>query len=71
MEKVRGFENVTGSTVKLPIRKTESSAGYDFIAPHDIVVPARGSSNVVFTGIKAYMPKDEYLQLHIRSSLIC
>lgn len=55
MEKVRGFENVTGSTVKLPIRKTESSAGYDFIAPHDIVVPARGSSNVVFTGIKAYM----------------
>ena len=41
MEKVRGFENVTGSTVKLPIRKTESSAGYDFIAPGDVVKTKR------------------------------
>ena len=67
--KVRGFENVTGSNVPLPVRKTGKSAGYDFVAPCDIYIPAHGTSNIIMTGIKAYMPDDEYLELHIRSSL--
>lgn len=55
--------------VKLPNRKTAGSAGYDFYLPFAITVPAHGYSNIVPTYIKAYMPKDEVLLLHIRSSI--
>ena len=41
MEKVRGFEKIVpDSDVKLPVRKTAGSAGYDFYAPYDIEIPA-------------------------------
>ncbi len=66
----RCFERVSpDSTIKLPERKTDGSAGYDFFAPCDIEVPAKSFSSLIQTGIKAYMPQDEYLALHIRSSL--
>ena len=66
----RCFERVhPDSTIKLPERKTDGSAGYDFFAPCDIEVPAKSFSPLIQTGIKAYMPQDEYLALHIRSSL--
>lgn len=66
----RFFERVyPNGTVPLPERKTASSAGYDFVAPCDIKIPAKGFSELVLTGIRAYMPKNEYLALHIRSSL--
>ena len=66
----RCFERVhPDSTIKLPERKTDGSAGYDFFAPCDIEVPAKSFSPLILTGIKAYMPQDEYLALHIRSSL--
>lgn len=55
--------------VKLPTRKTTGSAGYDFHLPVTITVPAHGYSEIVPTYIKAYMPKDEVLLLHIRSSI--
>lgn len=55
--------------VKLPTRKTTGSAGYDFYLPVTISVPAHGYSEIVPTYIKAYMPKDEVLLLHIRSSI--
>ena len=55
--------------VKLPTRKTTGSAGYDFYLPVTITVPAHGYSEIVPTYVKAYMPKDEVLLLHIRSSI--
>lgn len=34
----RGFQNVMSSTVKLPVRSTENSAGYDFFVKEDTFV---------------------------------
>lgn len=43
MEKLRGFEVAKGfedKEINLPVRKTKYSAGYDFEAAEDCVVPA-------------------------------
>lgn len=65
----RGFERVSGFThVSLPERKTAFSAGYDIAAAEDIMLEA-GSVTLVPTGLKAYMQEDEYLGIHIRSSI--
>ena len=74
MEKIRGFEKALGFEdydLTMPIRKTEKSAGYDICAAEDTVIPpfTLGSKpTLVKTGLKAYMPKDEYLMLCNRSS---
>jgi len=70
MEKrIRGFERVTGySSVSLPERKTAYSAGYDLAAAEDIILES-GTVTLVPTGLKAYMQNDEYLGVHIRSSM--
>ena len=74
MEKVRGFEIAKGfeeKGINLPIRKTKYSAGYDIEAAEDTVIPSfkKGMApTLVKTGIKAYMPSDEYLMLCNRSS---
>lgn len=66
----RGFEHVkhAPNDIPLPTRADPYSAGYDFYSPEDIFV---GAFQVVTipTGIKAYMLDDEYLQVHIRSSM--
>lgn len=69
--RVRGFERVSGfDKAILPARKTTGSCGYDIhiysatpttIKPHE--------SKVFCTGIKAYMPSDEFLAIYIRSSI--
>ena len=69
--KIRGFERVSGfEKAILPTRKTAGSCGYDIhiysatpttIKPHE--------SKVFNTGIKAYMPSDEFLAIYIRSSI--
>ena len=69
--KIRGFEKI--STYKdiefsLPNRKTTKSAGYDFYLPEEITLEP-GQLKMVPTGIKAYMQSDEYLGIHIRSSM--
>ena len=51
----------------LPKRQTKHSAGYDFYAFEDIVIPAHGEAGTR-TGIKVCMPADEHLESHIRSS---
>lgn len=61
---VRGYE----STVKLPVRKTAASAGYDLEAAEDCTVEP-GKVALVPTGLKAYMANDEVLILAIRSSM--
>ena len=74
MEKVRGFEIAKGFEnmgVNLPVRKTKYSAGYDVEAVEDTVIPAfvpGCKPTLVKTGIKAYMPEDDYLMIANRSS---
>lgn len=67
----RGFEFVTefaAAGLKLPTRSTAASAGYDIAAAANVCLRA-GERALVPTGIKAYMQLDEYLGIHIRSSL--
>lgn len=63
---VKGYEN---ENINLPKRATKHSAGYDFEAAEDIVVPANSKApTFVKTGIKAYMKEGETLFLFNRSS---
>lgn len=69
-KKVRGFEYVSRlpGAAKCPVRGSAHSAGYDICAIEDYVI--RPNQTVpIHTGVKAYMPKDEYLDLRVRSSL--
>ena len=72
--KLRGFEVCKGfenAGVRLPERATSDSAGYDFFCIQDIVIPPiKECYSPVFvdTGVKAYMQKDEVLELYNRSS---
>ena len=74
MEKIRGFEVAKGfenESINLPERKTKYSAGYDVEAAEDCVIPTfklGQAPTLVKTGLKAYMPEDEYLMLCNRSS---
>lgn len=56
---------------KKPQRSTKYSAGYDFVAIEEQVIPPYSlgdNPTLVPTGIKAYMPDDEFLMLVNRSS---
>ena len=67
-EIAKGFEE---SGINLPVRKTKLSAGYDFEAADDTVIPAFKAGiapTLIKTGIKAYMEEDEVLYLYNRSS---
>lgn len=70
---MRRFERVNvprAIDAVLPKRATAHSAGYDFVAPNDIVVHAGGSIvSTLHTGVKARMEPDEFLMMCIRSSL--
>lgn len=55
----------------LPRRSTKNSAGYDFFAPEETEIkPYKIGDKPVMvpTGVKVYMPDDEYLMLVNRSS---
>lgn len=67
----RGFEIIStykDKNINLPSRKTAKSAGYDLEAGTDVLIEA-GKTAIIPTGLKAYMLDDEYLGIHIRSSL--
>lgn len=67
----RGFEKVSAyqeQEIILPSRKTAASAGYDFAAAKELLLPP-GKVTLVPTGVKAYMGDDEYLGIHIRSGM--
>lgn len=69
--KVRGFEIIASFSqagLVIPERKTAYSAGYDIAAAQDMIAHA-GQLTLIPTGLKAYMPADEYLAVHIRSGL--
>ena len=55
------------TTIRLPQRSTFNSAGYDFYAIDDVTIKPK-EVVVVSTGVKAYMPNDEFLMLCNRSS---
>ncbi|MGM9520093.1 MAG: dUTP diphosphatase [Phascolarctobacterium sp.] len=69
--KLRYFEPVKDAPTDtiLPKRKTKNAAGYDFYSPCDFVVPAKGTSETIYFGVKAHMLHNEFLQLIIRSGL--
>lgn len=67
----RGFEVISSfrdKNINLPVRKTAHSAGYDIEAAESVSVEP-GALALIATGLKAYMQADEYLGIHIRSSL--
>lgn len=69
--KKRGFEVVAKYKdlgIELPKRKTSGSAGYDFESAVTIEIEPKKIA-FVSTGIKAFMPENEVLQMYPRSSL--
>ena len=54
--------------IPLPKRATKGSAGYDFVSPLEVTVPA-GGSVLIPTGIRAEMEPGWVLMLFPRSSL--
>ncbi|MDA9471164.1 dUTP diphosphatase [Enterococcus sp. 5H] len=76
----RGFEIISDyqdKGITIPQRATKGAAGYDFEAAETVTVPsiwklqAQGTEPkpvLIKTGIKAYMPENEYLELVSRSS---
>ena len=68
---IRGFEVITAyedKDIHLPTRKTTESAGYDLECAEAVTL-APGELKLIPTGIKAFMAYDEYLAIHIRSSM--
>ena len=54
--------------VKIPIRQTKYSAGYDFYIPFNVeLIP--GQTIKIPTGIKVQMNKDEFLGIYVRGSI--
>ncbi len=73
--KTRGFEIVSNEhrkhlnyDVKLPLRGTKDSAGYDFYS-NDTVTIEPGEKFLFWSDIKSYMVRREVLELYIRSSI--
>ena len=54
--------------IPLPKRATAGSAGYDFVSPIDVTIPAGGTA-LIPTGIRAEMEQGWVLMLFPRSSL--
>lgn len=74
--RIRGFEEVASRykiysdevEIKLPIKATKSSVGYDWYAPIDIDILPQHTVKIM-TDIKAYMQANEALILAPRSSI--
>ena len=64
----RAAEALPLTEIPLPRRATAGSAGYDFVAPAETVIPAGGSA-LICTGIRAEMEAGWVLMLFPRSSL--
>jgi len=63
-----GKFNTNYKEIKIPIRSTKRSAGYDFFSIIDFVLKP-GETIKIPTGIKSFMMSDEMLLIIIRSSL--
>jgi len=72
--KTRGFELVIDKyrkfeDVKLPLRGSKTSSGYDFYSNDEMIRLQPGNQHIFWSDIKAYMLPDEELKIHIRSSI--
>lgn len=56
-----------GNNLTLPTRSTANSAGYDFVLPINISIPA-GEQVVIPTFVKAELDPDKVLEIYPRSS---
>ncbi len=68
---IRGFEVVSSfedTQINLPQRTTAESAGYDIECAETVTINP-GEVKIVPTGIKAFMAYNEFLAIHIRSSI--
>ena len=64
-----GTENAESySAIRLPIRATAHSAGYDFFTPAEVFLPPHGSA-VIKTGVRALMKEGWVLLIYPRSGL--
>jgi len=71
MSAIRRFEvlpEFRDAGVVLPQRATAASAGYD-LACAEAVAILPGAVALVPTGLRAWMPPEEFLAIHIRSSV--
>lgn len=62
------FRAYPDAKIKLPVRATKHSAGYDICTPIDITIPSGGCVKVK-TDIKAKIKDDEVLLIFVRSSV--
>ena len=60
--------NVEYNDIKLPVRKTKNSAGYDFYIPFDAIINPN-ETILIPTGIKVIMNENEFLGIYVRSGL--
>ena len=67
-ETMRGADCLPLGEIPLPKRATAGSAGYDFVSPLEVTVPAGGTA-LIPTGIRAEMEPGWVLLLFPRSSL--
>ena len=68
---IRGFEVVSSfedAQINLPQRTPAESAGYDIECAETVTINP-GEVKIVPTGIKAFMAYNEFLAIHIRSSI--
>lgn len=67
---MRKFERVSYAPEDtiLPTRATSNSAGYDFYSSEAVVIEPH-CSHIFKTGVKVQVPTDEYLAIHVRSSV--
>jgi len=65
----KDFSNdVEYDTIKIPKRKTISSAGYDFFLPFNLIIKPNETIKIP-TGIKVCLEANEFLSIVVRSSL--
>ena len=64
----RAAEAIPLEEIPVPRRATAGSAGYDFVSPLEVTVPAGGSA-LIPTGVRAEMEPGWVLMLFPRSSL--
>lgn len=67
-EAMQGKECMPLADIPLPKRATRGSAGYDFVSPLEVTIPAGGTA-LILTGIRAEMEPGWVLMLFPRSSL--
>lgn len=54
--------------INIPRRSTKASAGYDIESAQDVTI-SPGCTELIPTGLKARMNSDEFLSIHVRSSV--